>query len=151
MTPITSSILAAAGLAVAGYPLLQLTTASAPPPASTPQIENQSERAAAEKNLITVYANLRYTGQPTSIKIYCAGRILLETKDIPAESKNFSFTIPADTGMMEILTEVRWSEGEDSDKQQVITLTLEPSLKASQSKTCWTQGDYLHDILLFVW
>ncbi len=151
MTPITSSILASLGLAIAGYPLLQLTTPSEAPAVSTVQLNSKNNSATVEDDHITVYASIRYTGQPVSIMLNCAGRVLLNTQDIPAHSKSFSFTIPADTGMMEILTEVRWAEGADSEKQNAITLTLEPSQKASQSQTCWTQGDHLHDLLLFVW
>ncbi len=149
MTPLTSCIMASVGLAIAGYPLLQLTMPSEAP--ITSQVKDERKITQAEDNLIPVYASIRYTGEPTSIKLNCAGRMLLDTQEIPAHSKSFSFSIPADTGMMEILIEVQWPEKAGSNTQQAVTLTLEPSQKPSQSQSCWTQGQQLHDLLLFVW
>lgn len=138
MSPRITFLLTLAGAILLGLPLLVLTQTSAPVE------EQQSLEDAVRQN---VYANLRYTGQPTTLRLRQAKG---EWIDLSASGTDADFELELPlSGMIEIELQAEWTTA----AAQAITLTLEPDGHESKQDTQWKdEGSHkLHTIFRYSW
>ncbi len=143
MSPRLATLLALAGVLLAGIPLPALTRSrEAAEPAPT---------TVREQATTACYANVRFTGQPAELVILHEGeelaRLPAGATDSPWEPE---LALPpiAEGDVLELEVMARW---ETPAAQQAVTLTLEPARLPARSDTQWAEGDSLHNLFTFSW
>ncbi len=143
MSPRLATLLALAGVLLAGIPLPALTgSRRAAEPAPAPAAE-EPERPAC-------YATLRFTGQPAELVIFHEGEELARLAAQAESPAGLELALPplAEGATLELEVLARWAE---PAAQQAVTLTLEPDRLPARSDTQWAEGDSLHNLYTFAW
>lgn len=139
MSPRAAFICTLLGVLVVGIPLPLLTGTHAAGSTSSKQTPDQATQE-------TVYACLRFTGQPESVQLRHNGHTWeIDTSHASAELE-LELSL---TSTLEIELKARWA----SPEAQAVTLTLEPDGKESRSETHWKDENSteLHQIYTFRW
>ncbi len=130
--------------------LLPLLANTPPPlPFPSPEVEHLTGSKAAHTE--EVQGRISYTGQPSMIRLVSSGRTLLNTSNIPAQCLDFSFYMSEQRSSLELSMQVRWPNGEEINRDQAVSVTLQPAQRSSRTQESYTEGNYLQDILYFVW
>lgn len=139
MSPRATFLLTLAGVILVGIPLPLLTRKNDNAPAAAVNAEEAARR--------TVYATLRYTGQPTRLQVRQAHGewILLDCCGSPSD---FEMQLPL-SGLLEIEIQGCWEE----TVPHAVTLTLEPDGYEARSATEWKEdgSNNLHSVFRFTW
>ncbi len=149
MSPRLATLLALAGVLLAGIPLPALTGKRAATADSTPAAPRPVEGTPC-------FMSLRFTGQPQQITVLHEGRELARLhRNAPSEP----LTSPWEADILlptiregrtlELEVQALWPP--DSAEEQAVTLTLEPTRHPTRSDTRWALGGTLHDLFTFSW
>ncbi len=146
MSPRNATLLALAGVLLAGVPLTALT-------ASRPEERAASRKAApatAEEGL-PAFLTVRFTGEPEELVLRCEGSELARLNPVE-DSSPWELDVRLPSGAAQTLeVEARWDSA--SPDQQAVTITLEPSRLPARSDTHWADpvDNTLHSLFEFTW
>ncbi|MBR5888755.1 MAG: hypothetical protein IKY92_01770 [Akkermansia sp.] len=138
MSPRVTFLLTLAGVILVGIPLPMLTGNN-----DAPAVEIRAEEAARR----SVYATMRFTGQPRQLQVRLGKEEWLDV-DCSQSPSEFELQLPL-SGLMEIEIQGQW---EDS-APHAVTLTLEPDGYETRSATEWKEegSNKLHSVFRFTW
>ncbi len=138
MAPRTTFLLALTGVILVGLPL---------PLLSEPGTPASNNPAIPEVLRETVWGEMRFSGQPESIRLRTPGAdwMSIDATSSPAE---FEIELPT-TGAVELEVEAQWAE----ESPQALSITLEPAGQAPCSDTQWSDAGSarIHSIFTFQW
>ncbi len=142
MSPRVATLLALAGVLLAGIPLPALTGSREVAPATPTETVPQRRQSC--------YATIRFTGQPAELVIYHEGEELARLPAPPESPCGLELPLPAiaEGETLELEVQARWNS---PAAQQALTLTLEPNRLPARSDTQWAEGDSLHNLFTFTW
>lgn len=108
-----------------------------------PAVEIRAEEAARR----SVYATMRFTGQPRQLQVRLGKEEWLDV-DCSQSPSEFELQLPL-SGLMEIEIQGQWEEA----APHAVTLTLEPDGYESRSATEWKEegSNKLHSVFRFTW
>ncbi len=140
MSPRTIFLLTLSGVILVGLPLPGLMQERTHAPAASTNPAEESARR-------TVYAELRFSGQPQQLQLRQGKEEWLDI-DCSNPHSEWVWQLPL-SGMMELEIQGRWSD----TAPHAVTLSLEPDGYATRSATEWKEeGSHeLHSILRFSW
>ncbi len=145
MSPRSTTLLALAGVLLAGIPLPFLTAESQETAHPAPAAEAP---APATRQAI---ATLRFTGTPTLIRLRHEGRELAraEADELVGDFCELELTLP-DTPTLALELVADWPE---AGQPHVITLSLEPDKLPQRECTRWAPlaTGLMHEIFTFSW
>lgn len=138
MSPRVTFLLTLAGVILVGIPLPMLTDNN-----DAPAVEIRAKEAARR----SVYATMRFTGQPRQLQVRLGKEEWLDV-DCSQSPSEFELQLPL-SGLMEIEIQGQW---EDS-APHAVTLTLEPDGYETRSATEWKEegSNKLHSVFRFTW
>ncbi len=139
MSPRVTFLLTLAGVILVGVPLPLLTSKNTTAPAAATNAGEAARR--------TVYATLRYTGQPTQLQVR-RGKGEWVGVDCSSSPSEFEMQLPL-SGLLEIEIQGHWAES----APHAVTLTLEPDGYEPRSATEWKEdgSNHLHSVFRFTW
>lgn len=141
MSPALTVSLTAAGVLLAGLPLLWLT---APPPAPV-----QQELPTTATQTTPVHVSLYFNGEPSKIVLaHQSENIAVFTA--PKGPQHFTVQLPIEN-TIEIECEVLWPE--QTAGMKGCTIHLEPEGRETRSETMWLlpEDNQLYDVFYFRW
>ena len=138
MSPRVTFLLTLAGVILVGIPLPMLTGNN-----DAPEVEIRAEEAARR----SVYATMRFTGQPRQLQVRLGKEEWLDV-DCSQSPSEFELQLPL-SGLMEIEIQGQWEDA----APHAVTLTLEPDGYESRSATEWKEegSNKLHSVFRFTW
>ena len=138
MSPRVTFLLTLAGVILVGIPLPMLTGNN-----DAPAVEIRAEEAARR----SVYATMRFTGQPRQLQVRLGKEEWLDV-DCSQSPSEFELQLPL-SGLMEIEIQGQWEDA----APHAVTLTLEPDGYESRSVTEWKEegSNKLHSVFRFTW
>ena len=138
MSPRVTFLLTLAGVILVGIPLPMLTGNN-----DAPAVEIRAEEAARR----SVYATMRFTGQPRQLQVRLGKEEWLDV-DCSQSPSEFELQLPL-SGLMEIEIQGQWEDA----APHAVTLTLEPDGYESRSATDWKEAgsNKLHSVFRFTW
>ena len=138
MSPRVTFLLTLAGVILVGIPLPMLTGNN-----DAPAVEIRAEEAARR----SVYATMRFTGQPRQLQVRLGKEEWLDV-DCSQSPSEFELQLPL-SGLMEIEIQGQWEDA----APHAVTLTLEPDGYESRSATEWKEegSNKLHSVFRFTW
>ena len=138
MSPRVTFLLTLAGVILVGIPLPMLTGNN-----DAPTVEIRAEEAARR----SVYATMRFTGQPRQLQVRLGKEEWLDV-DCSQSPSEFELQLPL-SGLMEIEIQGQWEDA----APHAVTLTLEPDGYETRSATEWKEegSNKLHSVFRFTW
>ena len=138
MSPRVTFLLTLAGVILVGIPLPMLTGNN-----DAPAVEIRAEEAARR----SVYATMRFTGQPRQLQVRLGKEEWLDV-DCSQSPSEFELQLPL-SGLMEIEIQGQWEDA----APHAVTLTLEPDGYETRSATEWKEegSNKLHSVFRFTW
>ncbi len=144
MSPRLTALASLIGILLAGLPLLHL---SLPQPSTASQPAPDKESQPKQR----IFAELYYTGKPSSITIRQQGKIIAQRRNPEPHLWELELELAASKSI-ELELEIHWKESKSMDTQAA-KLQLSPRGEESRSASSWSLGNGapLHDILNFTW
>ena len=138
MSPRVTFLLTLAGVILVGILLPMLTGNN-----DAPAVEIRAEEAARR----SVYATMRFTGQPRQLQVRLGKKEWLDV-DCSQSPSEFELQLPL-SGLMEIEIQGQWEDA----APHAVTLTLEPDGYETRSATEWKEegSNKLHSVFRFTW
>ena len=138
-------LLAFIGMALLGLPLWDMLHPSASArPDSSPVAHIEQEKVPA---VLTV----RFTGQPSALRITDQGRTVAALPSGESSPWETDIELPQDRHTAEWTVEAEWPAQTDPNGNEAVTLELEPPASDTRAATRWTTGSRLHDTFSFTW